>query len=275
MNNKEIQELLNRLLNQVKKDLKKRMFPRKHRQLLYQEVNIRKGKLEYPLLGTYKEHDTGEENIHIITIANWAIVRYINAPSGWKMYFKKSLKSAIAHELIHAFVNERYEFSSNYGFHKDGSPIFLSILAFLNIPSGHKAMISFKHTKMYNTIKNVGTFDELEDFLILKKIEYKNKFHEIFEIADIENKRVYTNEFMFSNGEVTGINGYLTTVGLKNEYLLKANLFEIGPMVDLNNLKELVLSKIERNAFKKKRISTFDNGLNQKQNKYKLQSMNV
>lgn len=278
----EIQEDLNKLLLKVQKELKKKMFPRKHIKLLWNEAKIGLGQLDESLLATYetipnKKHK--HKFSHKITISSWVYNEYKNGLWGLgiqKRYCKKRIENAIAHELIHAYVYEEYESCSNdYGFHRDGSPIFLSILAFLNIPSGHAAMRAFRHTEIYKKVKECSSFKSLEIYLMHLTCEYEKKFRELGTIILKEDNKVYINEFEFSCGKITGLKGESTTTTMIQEYIGKTNSFTIGANADIDNLKKLVLSKTSRNIFNKKYVMLKCTTLEDIKNKYKLQSMNI
>lgn len=262
------QSILEKFLGQVIKKLKKQMYPRKHRKLLLREVVIVTDRLTRPVIGRYKIIEGGEyDYTHRIIICTSLLDNYLYTRSR-KTYYKNMIKDTIGHELMHAFVKERYErfFESSFN---DGSPIFLSLLAFLNISSGHRAMESFKHTELYKRVKEFDNFDEFEDFIFFKLMDYRAKFKELGQIRNEGDKRVYANEFIFSSGKVTGLNGLSTITGEDKGVIYKTSLFEIGPYTEIEDIKDLVIKKIEANSFEKK--------LSVKDKKYslKVQHMNI
>ncbi|KAJ48912.1 hypothetical protein BD780_003790 [Clostridium tetanomorphum] len=278
----EIQEDLNKLLLKVQKELKKKMFPRKHIKLLWRDVNIGLKKLDETILGTYetiKDKDNELKIHHKININNWVYDEYKNGLYGIgieKRYCKRRLKNTIAHELIHAYVYEKYEWlGDEYGFHRDGSPVFLSILVFLNIPSGHAAMKAFKHTDIYKKVKEYVSFKSLEIYLIHLTCEYEKKFRDLETIILQDENKVYINNFTFSAGGTTGLKGEVTNTAIIKGCMSKANIFTVGANTDINKLNDLVLSKVNRNVFETKHVMMYCETIGDKKNKYRLQSMNI
>jgi hypothetical protein len=276
----EVQKDLDKLLLQVQKELKKKMFPRRHKKLLCNNVIIELGEWDDNLLGCYETIENKQYKYkfqHKITINDYVYDEYKNGLLGLgveKKYTKRKLKNTIAHELIHAYVYENYEFCSNdYRFHNDGSPIFLSILTFLNIPSGHKTMRSFKHTEVYKKVKSYSNYEALEIYLIHLTCKYEETFRQLEQVID--NDKVYANNFEFSSGNVTGVKGITTSTIVYQNILAKANNFVLGSNVNMDNLKELVLSKINRNVFDNKYTMLSCQNIEDKRNKLKLQSMNI
>ncbi|MBN3410995.1 hypothetical protein CJF15_18240 [Clostridium botulinum] len=278
----EIKRDLNKLLLKVQKELKKKMFPRKHTKLLWKDVSIELKKLDDTILGIYetiKDKEHSSKIHHKININSWVYDEFKNGLHGLgiqKRYCKRRLKNTIAHELIHAYVYEQYEwFADEYGFHRDGSPIFLSILAFLDIPSGHVAMKAFKHTDIYKKVKGYSSFESLEIYLIHLACEYEKKFRELQTIMLKKDNKMYSNQFEFSCGKITGVKGEITSTAIIKGYVAKGNSFIIGANANINNLKKLVLSKIKRNIFEKKSIMLHCESVEDIKNKYKLQSMDI
>lgn len=282
----EVQQDLGKLLIQVQKELKKKMFPRKHRNLLRNDVEIYLGDLGEKnyyknILGTYETIESEEHKHkfkHKIIINQWVFDEYKNGLYDWGKYkrdTKRTLKNTIAHELIHAYAYEHYEWFSDdsYGFHSDGSPIFLSMLVFLNIPSGHKSMEGFRHTELYKKIKSYDDFEMVEIYLINLYNEYEKMFSQLEEMVD--GNKIYGNCFKFSSGDITGLRGFATNTIILNDCMGKANTFMIGANTDLNRLKDLVLSKINRNVFDNKHVMLECKNIEDKRNKLKLQSMDI
>mgnify|MGYP000894752614 CR=1 FL=1 len=275
-----MQQNIDKLLVQVQKELKKKMFPRKHRKLLCNEVIIETGDLDDRVQGTYETIENTEYKykfIHKITISKKVYYEYENGLSGMgfcKTFTKQRIKEVIAHELIHAYVYEKYEFCAcDYKYHCDGSPIFLSMLAFLNISSGHKAMDGFKHTETYKKVKEYDSFEKLEIFLIHLMCEYEKELRQLSEL--VEETNVYLNSFQFSNGDITGVKGYSTITMINQGKIGKANIFIIGANADIGNMKTLVLSKIHKNVFKNKYVMQGSSSIEEKRGRLKLQTMNI
>lgn len=274
-------EDINKLLNIVMKNLKKKMFPYKHRKLLDRKVTIIVKNIDKNLLGTYQtlfEENKLYKFTHEIVINEFVYDEFKRGyrpdklgEGKYKMYCRKRIKNVIAHELIHAYVYENYELYCNeyHNFHGDSSPIFLSILTFLNIPSGHPAMKSFRHAEIYKEIIKYNNFKALELYLIRLFNKYENTFEQLKEILIGENE-VTLNSFTFSNGNSAGLKGVSTYTAINENCIGKCNYFEIGANAEVTGLKESVIKKINGNVFKEKTINKEDIRM-----MLKMQSMNI
>jgi hypothetical protein len=276
----EIQQDLDKLLIQVQKELKKKMFFRRHIKLLWNDVSIELGELDINVLGEYETIENKAHKhkfTHKIIISTVSYNEYKNGLYGLgiaKRYTRKRIKNTIAHELIHAYVYEKYEWCGDeYKFHCDGSPIFLSILVFLNISSGHKSMRGFEHSETYKKVKSYDSFEMLEAYLIHTACEYEKVFRELEEL--FEGGNVYGNIFRFSAGDISGVKGIVTNTFMINGFIGKTNMFTVGANTDINKLKDLVLAKINGNIFDKKLLIMDCKNVEDKRNKLKLQSMNA
>jgi predicted Zn-dependent protease len=278
LSNQKYQALLDKLLLKVIKDLKKKMFPRKHVKLVYDSVDIAASEMEYPVIGQYASEEIKKFTYnHHIFISIGTIEDYMMAKPGVKLFYKNRIKSAIAHELIHAYVFEKYEGMFDMkNTHLDGSPIFLGILTYLNVPSGHKSGKSFKYTELYRRIKNCTKFEEVEDILLSTVLVYEKAFSELKCIFDNDNKAVYANMYEFGNGIITGLKGSITSAFYLDGYLCKANSFYVGANTDISKLKEHTLKKIYNNSFETKYQGKLEcTTIHDKQEKLHLQSMNI
>lgn len=261
--------LLDKLFNQVSKDLKRKMFPRKHRKLLYRSIEVDNKILGAQTIGRYMVIEKSEYDYsHKIIIDSKIILDYLTAVPGCKRYYLYKLKDTIAHELIHAYVKEQYGFINESSLY-DGSPIFLSILTYLNIKSGHPAMKSFVYTKLCKKVKKCNTFKELEVLLINELENYQSKFKELNEIIDNGKRLALVNEFTFSFGKVTGIKGLSTITMEYRGIFAKANIFEVGVFAEIDNIKDLIVKKARNNTFDNKYFS-----INKKE-AIKLQTLDI
>lgn len=281
MSDPNIQNELDKLLLQVEKKLKKKMFPRKHKKLLNKNVEIVIEKLERKnkdrdLLGVYqtiKDKNKEYKFAHKIIINDFVYKDYKNG-APLKRYYKRRLKNTIAHELIHAYTYENFEFcSGDYGFNSDGSPIFLSILTYLNIDSGHKSMRAFRYTELFKKVKSCSSFEKLECYLIHLTCKYEETFGQLEQMY--EGNNVYVNSFIFSSGGITGLKGTNTNTILIKNCIGKINMFTIGANSNIDKLKDLVLSKIKRNVFDEKNIMPECKNIEDKKNRLKLQSLDI
>lgn len=274
------QPLLDKLLIQSMKELKKQMFPRKHIKLLYNEIDIAPRELNKETMGIFEfdELKHYKYKYHIF-VSYYVLNKYLDYDF-CKRAFKREIKDVIKHELIHAYVLEEHEYCTSIkGTYFDSSPIFLSILAYLGVPSGHKAMRSFKHTDLFKKIKACNTFNELEDTILVKIIiNHERRFKTVETMMDKDRKTIFCNIFKYGYGSTTGIKGSstLTFTDADSGCLCKANEFEIGPCADIENLESLILKKIKNNSFQYKyHRKVTELTRTDKKDRLHLQTMNI
>jgi hypothetical protein len=271
------QNLLEKLLLQVIRELKKKMFPGKRTKLLYGPIDIDLRKMEGSTVGLYENEETKKFIYkHHIFVSENSVNNYIISRS-FKKYYKRRIKDIIAHELIHAYVFEKYEGVFDLkNIHLDGSPIFLGVLAYLDLPNGHKSWRSFKHTDLYKRIKKCKSYEEVENILLQTMSDYKKKFRELEHIIDNDKKLIYINGYEFGSGITTGLNGSSTSTFYANGYLCKANFFHIGANANIEKLHELTMKKIYNNSFNYKYYGLYECvTIKDKKDKLHLQSMNI
>ncbi|WPC42928.1 hypothetical protein [Clostridium sp. JS66] len=210
------QKILNKALTEVLEELRKKCFPWKRRNFLFDDVEIMERnfyKEEDPdVLGLYEWDE--KQLVHKIYIAKqyiWCCHRFENS---WvRKYHYRHLKQIIHHEVIHAFLQDHWEHKYKKfitGKDRDSSPLFLSILYWTGGYSNHQCMEGFEHTELYNKIFNFGTYEELEDYLNDMLLNYREV---IKPIQKIDNEEDFTK--------------------LKsNDYNSVTNLFEFAPRIN-------------------------------------------
>ncbi|MBZ9624435.1 hypothetical protein G9F71_016410 [Clostridium sp. FP2] len=227
-------------------------------------------------LGRYLTLKTRNKHkyIHKIEISNKILTEYllrvyqpiIVKTKNYKKYciyktneLKEILKNTIKHEIIHAFVKERFRGKYNYA--RDASPIFLSILDFLSIESGHKAAEQYRYSKIKEYLADVKDFNELLEELFTLEFEYDQKFRDL-EVININNNILCLNYFNFNQGDNAGLTASSTTIVLdKNEIAFKYNVFEVGCNITPCMIKQLVERKLMSNTFKVKKYTDLVIGL--------------
>jgi hypothetical protein len=120
-------------------------------------------------------------------------------------------------------------------------------------------------------------FQEVENTILFRIIfNYQKSFEELEEVIDKERKVLFVNQFQFGDGSITGIKGMATNTFMHDGYLCKANIFHIGPYVNVQKIRELIAKKIYSNNFKYKSCGK-NNLISRKDKKEKLhlQSMNI
>lgn len=263
----ERQNLLEKLMDKEIERLRKLCFKYKRRDFLNNKVEIIEGSLDKGVAGVYETINTKNKYryTHRITISSNIIDSYVNYKYDrydfGKRWYKQRLIEVIRHELVHAFVKDEFEIWADEitDVHSDASPFFLSILYFVGGTSNHHCGIYFWKTKMYEDIKNIKSFTELNLYLskLLMKYEKEARKLKIVIVKEDNGKVIkhYTNSFKFASGKL-GFNGMIRledVIVVKNmkNYAI-GNLFEIGAMVMPENLKALVDKKNINESFDKK-----------------------
>lgn len=185
------QEALDVLLEESLEILRRRIFPHKRKPLLNNKIKIvEKDFDDLNVAGQY--HWDEDKKIHNIYVSKNHLYNMQKIPLVYyRRNWKYNIMDTIRHELIHAFVQEKWEwiYSDIKNKNADASPIFLAILSFVSTNSGHKCMKGFIKTKLFDFVKHsCRTYEQLEDYL-LEYLYDLNK--EIKDLKDINNKENY------------------------------------------------------------------------------------
>ena len=212
---KQRQELLDELLLKELEQLRLKCFKYQRRQFIWQDIKIIEADLDEDCAnGRYTLLDTEKDYVkkHHIEINKDLIKDYIETGSKrdyWSKFQRQELTQTIRHELCHAFVYERYEhmFSDLKDKHADASPIFLSVLYWLEGKSNHNCVRAFKRCKFYKDIKDIKTFDNLDNYIFNTLMQYREitrKLKELNNFAEYsKNPKISTysknNDFYFAS----------------------------------------------------------------------------
>ena len=254
------QELLNKLLKQELTNLKKKCFPYKHIPFLLRDITIEPEDISESLQasGLYEKVEGKHEYdyTHKITIDNDLINKYLNFKPTYadrlfgfgKKYYKKKLSQVLAHEVIHAFVNEHYQdWSEIEGCNRDASPIFLSILTWCGCHSNHNCLIAFKKSDLYKKIKGFKTFKELDVYLTMLLIDYQKIERDLSKGMQL-GKYFILNSFEFDS-RGSGMKKFFQ---MKKDFLSKTNTgfkgietnkFYIGACIQPDQIVKLINKK--------------------------------
>jgi len=220
------QELLNKLLKEELEELRKKCFPWKRKSLLLDEVIIKEFDLKD---GITKGRYSYENGKHIIQVNKLTICACQRMPNNWiREDYRKTLKIIIKHELIHAFVNERYEalVSNIEGKLHDASPVFLTVLNWCGGYSGYDCFNNFEHTDNYlQSLHCFNTFEQLDKHIIKMLFDYRNAIKDLEDMDNIKEFRVgkvkglnsISNDFKFSSSNC----GFNKTAEVKRETMMK------------------------------------------------------
>ncbi|MHB7978959.1 hypothetical protein CF067_00755 [Clostridium sporogenes] len=193
------QELLNRALNEELEFLRKRIYPWKRHGLLIDDIQIKERRfyLEKDMddaAGLYQYDE--KECVHYIYIDRSYIVNTQKVPIAYyRKYHYSKLRQIIRHELIHAFVREKWEHKCKYYIenkHVDASPIFLAILYFVGGLTTHDCLEGFRKTELYDFAKyEADTYRELEEYLNNYLLEI---MEQVAKLKEFENKEEFTKK---------------------------------------------------------------------------------
>lgn len=255
------QELLENLLGKELLELKRMCFKYKHNTpficnkivISYDNISeTRSASGTWEKVNGKREYDY----THKITVDSDLIDTYLNFKPSYayrffnrnKIYYKKLIRQVIRHELIHAFVEERYQFITDINnVHVDASPIFLSVLYWLSGISTHECAEAFKRTELYKKIIEIKTFDELDTFIFNLLIEYRDVNQRLKEYKKIGDT-ILINSFTFGSRHP----GVVNRMQLKTRYLSKDklevrsienNMFEVGCCIMPDQIEQLINKK--------------------------------
>lgn len=271
------QELLVNLLKNELGYLKKKCFKYQHRPFLERKLVIKYGGLDGDIAGRYeiKEGLHRYDYTHEITIDNRVIDYYVNCKQTsserlWgydKKYYKNQLKQVIRHELIHAFVEERYTHIIDIsGVCNDASSIFLSVLFWCGGSSSHRCAYAFKKSELYNKIKEFKTFDEFDLYLCTLLLEFQSVCKTLKAGAQIKDNLVI-NDFMFANREAGLVKFHQSKYRFVNKTNsdirgVESNIFLIGCNIMPQQINSLVAKKRSGNfeKYEYKKVATAADG---------------
>lgn len=246
------QDIIEKMVYTEVEYLRKLFYKYQRRPLLYDKLQIELKSLnEEGALGMYSYNEDTDTHIIYIDKDELEDVESLKRGSIYKKIYGRRLKNVIRHELIHAFVNERYMFSSLEveGVYKDCSPIFLAICLWANVPINYYAE-EFNNSEIANIVKNTKTFDELETLLIAYLIEYKNVARHL-KSNEFVNKHNANIKVMFASkrlGMEKALSYKCSNTFKENNKLKKVTYdyytFTVGGLIPPSKIQDLALKKI-------------------------------
>lgn len=252
------QELLDKLLKQELKYLKKKFFPRVHKPFLRRNVTICAADME-DASGRYTRVE-GENPYmfsHKIEISNNVIEDYVNYKRNYfeytymgicKKHYKNRLKQVIVHELIHCFAEDYYQqWSDIQGIARDASPIFLSLLYWCGGKSSHDCVRAFRHTELYSNLKTFDKFESLDSYLT-KLIWSYEKLNDRLSKDVVKGDKLQQNQLKFAH-RCAGLKpvsqikvdfkGYVPSKITQME----SNVWEVGCCISPQQIEKLIDKK--------------------------------
>lgn len=255
-NEKELnrQEILEKALYKELKYLKKMIYYRQRRSLLIDDVKIEEVDFNNNTAGLY-EYD--EKNFtHVIKISSEELDREIargrKRVDAYTRFLGLTLRDIIRHELVHAFVSERYQHITPQIGHMnaDASPIFLSVLTFVKGETNHDCKWAFKETELYKEVREMVNYSDLHAKLIKLLMEYK-KIADYFSQDETRVELLSAVNFNFGsrNPGLEKFTQFKTNYKIKSgEKLLqqeaKACRFNIGCNIKPDQIMDLVERKL-------------------------------
>lgn len=259
-NEKELsrQEILDKALEKEIKYLKKKIYYRQRRSLLYDDIRIEEVDFKNNETAGLYEYD--EKNFtHVIKISSEELDREIargrKRVDIYTRILGLTLSDIIRHELVHGFVNEKYQHVIPKVGHinADASPIFLSVLTFVDGKTNHDCKWAYKETDLYKEVREMTDYSDLHAKLIKLLMKYK-KIADYFSRDEIRVKLSSAVNFNFSPRS-PGLEKFTqvkTNYKIKSGEKLvqqeaKACRFNIGCNVKPEQIIDLVERKLKNN----------------------------
>lgn len=252
------QEILDKALEKELKYLKKKIYYRQRRSLLYDDIRIEEVDFKNNETAGLYEYD--EKNFtHVIKISSEELDKEIargrKRVDIYTRILGLTLSDIIRHELVHGFVNEKYQHVIPKVGHinADASPIFLSVLTFVDGKTNHDCKWAYKETDLYKEVREMTDYSDLHAKLIKLLMKYK-KIADYFSRDEIRVKLSSAVNFNFSPRS-PGLEKFTqakTNYKIKSGEKLvqqeaKACRFNIGCNVKPEQIIDLVERKLKNN----------------------------
>jgi hypothetical protein len=252
MKKEERQLLLERLMaNEIKK-MRKIVKKYNRDPLLYTDVEIKEFNLEKDVAGRITKDE--KEDKWIIEIDTKVINDYYKETKDkWtNKYNKRTLKGVIGHELTHGWVDENYNIFFKDG-NRDSSIIFLNALVMFGYSSGHDCWFKWRWNS--NNVVKCSNKKEFDRYVISIYKKF-NLLEQAYTYNCLKGKKaenvklrltfpwdynVYgLQKLMSAEGYVKGYNS-----GDKGTYNSKDITLAVGCMVDLDKLDKYIERALE------------------------------
>lgn len=256
MNKEERQLLLEKLMADEIKKMRKVVKKYNREPLLYTPVEIKESsELEENVAGRITKNEN-EDKWQIEIDSRIIDLYYKETGDSWiNKYNKKNLKGVIGHELTHAWIGENY---NNFieDSDRDSSIIFLNALLMFGYTSGHKCWFRWRWNsnnvvkcankkefdryvisiyKKFNLLEKAYSYNyinknKIEDYKVKLQFPYNYNINGLERLACVESHAI----------------GYKD--GVKTKYDSKSITLSVGAMVDLDKLDVYIERAIEADA---------------------------
>lgn len=277
------ESLVNKLGEEQLKWFRKVIYKWRRRELLFFNVEFHLlselDNVDKNVAGRYifKELTEKSEEKHKIYILDSQLDDYKKnyfSRESWGNFKKNQAINTIRHEILHAYVKERFRYLCKVdNYEADASIIFLMHLQFFRVSSGHDCAYAYKYSEIYKKVKSCKSYEEFFDLVIdtiikindvQKSLEDRYKDRGIKISFGDRNSKLY--KFISSNSK------YI----VKNDNELRkidieAIIFRIGSATSIDKIEELIDKKIrnreiaEINEFKKVYMKKTENGIYNKE----------
>lgn len=254
--------LLNYLLAKEIESLRKKLYKYQRCSVFNYPVTIQEKDFnDWTTAGCYIWND--KTNTHEIYISNRRIDNYIRQDYDTysaKIFDKLDMQSTLLHELVHALVREKFEilYSKIKNKNTDGSPVFLSVLHYLNGNSSHDCATAFIGTDMWKEVCEMKK----------QKVNWNDFVNYIYQYVYgiYEYQETFNKENMLNGIQISFNFGYyesglkkdietITKISVWDRYkkefksmTVKNITFDIGSTMDLKRIKKFVAKKLNNDV---------------------------
>lgn len=252
------QELLQYLLEKEIDSLRKKLYKYQRCLAFNNTVTIaEKDFNDWTTAGSYVWNE--ETRTHEIYICERYVDGFIRQEYDYyspKIFEKMRMHNTMLHELIHALVREKFEilYSKIKSKNADGSPVFLSTLAFLDGESSHNCAISFIGSDMWREVnkmkKEKASWDDFVNY-IYSYVYSIYDYQETFNKENLMNGvNISFNFGSYESGLCKDIET-ITNISVWDKYKkelkkmqVKTLVFDIGSTMNLDRIKQFVARKL-------------------------------
>ena len=206
------------------------------------------------IAGRYIFEDLTEETeeTHKIYILDKQLDDYKNnyfAKTYWTKFFKNEVIDTIRHEILHAYVKERFRYMCKIdNCEADASIIFLMYLQFFGVDSGHYCADSYKYSETYKKVKECKDYNEFLDLVI-------DIIHDLNDLQRKLEKKYDNKAIKLSFGDRNS--SLVKAIESRSKYIVKSNdkevkimdieafVFRIGSATPIYIIEELIDKKLK------------------------------
>ena len=192
------------------------------------------------------------EETHKIYILDKQLDDYKNnyfAKTYWTKFLKNEVIDTIRHEILHAYVKERFRYMCKIdNCEADASIIFLMYLQFFGVDSGHYCADSYKYSETYKKVKECKDYNEFLDLVI-------DIIHDLNDLQRKLEKKYDNKAIKLSFGDRNS--SLVKAIESRSKYIVKSNdkevkimdieafVFRIGSATPIYIIEELIDKKLK------------------------------